>query len=69
MTYPLSPNSASAMSLLAHDLEMESINNESGGSYQVTWTPPSKGARGRRRNYVYFETLCINLCSYQLLFT
>ena len=29
--------------------EMENINNESIRSNQVTWTPPHKGARGRRR--------------------
>ena len=28
--------------------EMERVNNASGRSYQVTWTPPHKGARGRR---------------------
>ena len=34
----------------AEDREMENINNESGRSNQVTWTPPCKGIRGRRRN-------------------
>ena len=30
--------------------EMERVNNESGRSYQVTWTPPRKEARVRRSN-------------------
>ena len=34
----------------AEDIEMENINNESERSNQVTWTPPHKGARGRRRD-------------------
>ena len=34
--------------------EMENINNQSRRSNQVTWTPPRKGTRGRRRMYFLF---------------
>ena len=40
--------------------EMERINNESGRNYQVTWTPPRKGARGRRR-WLFGVTIAV-LC-------
>ncbi|KAI0224012.1 hypothetical protein LSAT2_024944 [Lamellibrachia satsuma] len=34
--------------ILKGQREMERVNNESGRSYQVTWTPPRKGAMERR---------------------
>ena len=42
--------------------EMERVNNESGRNYQVTWTPPRKGARARRRILNRIR-LPIHICS------
>ena len=40
--------------------EIENINNESGRSSQVTWTPARKGAGGRRSWYEYIQGITYN---------
>ena len=41
---------------------MESINNESGRSCQVTWTPSRKGAKGRRISVCAYLTGTLSVC-------